>query len=559
MAEDKGLKFGILCNSMRFHRWQADIIRMLIKHGHEPVLIIMNAEKAQSMTPNEKLKKYPWKYLFYRLYQRYFFKPSMKQEIDLSGELRLVPVQACHIRRVDFSEFFSEEDVNFIEKQHLDFLLRFGFNIIRGKILHSAQYGVWSFHHGDEQKYRGGPPCFWEIFSNDPVTGAVLQKLNEKLDAGIVLRKGWFSTTKHSYRENLDRVYSGCIPWVLQVCSDIQNGRASYFNDSSSATKARVYKIPSNLNMLRFVIKLFVNRVVFHLKDLLLSEKWNIGIIEAPVEKTAFNFNIYRENRIKWLTGQTSYNYIADPFIYSIGDVQRLVFEKYDYRRMLGNIEQLEISDKYTGSESVDVLSNGTHFSFPFVFEHELEVYCIPENTASGKTILYRLDCSEKKFEPFCEILNKPLIDPVLFKWGNYWWLFATMPGYPSESLYIYYSEQLTGPFQPHAVNPVKTDIRSARPAGKPFLINNTLYRPGQNCSNTYGGTIVINQVLTLTPEEFLEERALEIVPAKKWKFNQGLHTISGTGRYTAIDAKQMKFIPIASWNKLKRKLGIKI
>ena len=37
------------------------------------------------------------------------------------------------------------------------FMLRVGFNIIRGEILNVPKYGVWSFHHDDEVKYRGGP------------------------------------------------------------------------------------------------------------------------------------------------------------------------------------------------------------------------------------------------------------------------------------------------------------------------------------------------------------------------------------------------------------------
>jgi len=43
-------------------------------------------------------------------------------------------------------------------------------------------FGVWSWHHGDEDKYRGGPPAFWEIVNADPVTGALLQRLTERLD-----------------------------------------------------------------------------------------------------------------------------------------------------------------------------------------------------------------------------------------------------------------------------------------------------------------------------------------------------------------------------------------
>ena len=69
-----------------------------------------------------------------------------------------------------------------IKKYNLDFILKLSRGIIKGEILNTAEYGIWSFHHDDEMKYRGRPACFWEIYNNDPVTGAILQKLSNKLD-----------------------------------------------------------------------------------------------------------------------------------------------------------------------------------------------------------------------------------------------------------------------------------------------------------------------------------------------------------------------------------------
>jgi hypothetical protein len=552
----EALKFGILCNSLVFQQWQAEIITSLIAHGHKPSLLILNAENNTTASKTNRLKQYPWEHLFYRIQQRFCFKPQMKQETDLSKDLQHVPVLTCKTRNVNFSEYFFDDDVNFIQDQHLDFILRFGFNIMRGKVLHTAKYGIWSYHHGDEQKYRGGPPCFWEIFLNDPVTGSVLQKLNEKLDAGVILRKAWFGTIMHSYTENLDRVYRGSVPWVLQVCNDIQNGNADYFDKPGSTTRAKLYRAPGNTQMLRFSFKLILNRFKYHIKEIFLSEKWNSGIIEASVNKVAFNWEAYH-GKIRWLPEPIRSTYVADPFIYNIGDEYRLLFEKYDYRRLQGHIEQLPLNDIQQKSATA-VLKDGSHFSFPYAFEHDMEIYCVPENAASGKTSLYRLDCSEKKLEFVATILDRPLIDPTIFRWENLWWMLGTLPDYPSESLHIWYSQELTGPFFPHPNNPVKIDVRSSRPAGKPFISGGILYRPAQNCSKTYGGNIVINQVITLTTKEFMEQPVVELYPHKHWKYSKGMHTISGADEFTVIDAKRLEFIPMATINKLKRKFRIK-
>ena len=37
--------------------------------------------------------------------------------------------------------------------------------------------------------------------------------------------------------------------------------------------------------MIRFLLKVFVNKLRFHFQDLFRAEKWNIGIIPLPFEK----------------------------------------------------------------------------------------------------------------------------------------------------------------------------------------------------------------------------------------------------------------------------------
>ena len=157
----------------------------------------------------------------------------------------------------------------------MDFILKFGFGIIRGEILNAARYGVWSYHHADEEKYRGSPPCFWEIYRGDNVTGAMLQRLTNRLDGGIVLKKGYFSTIKSSYAENLDQSYYESAKWPAQVCVDISNSNADYLNAAPSQTTAPILHSPTNLQMLVFALILLRNRLAVRWRSLFRHEKWN--------------------------------------------------------------------------------------------------------------------------------------------------------------------------------------------------------------------------------------------------------------------------------------------
>ena len=57
---------------------------------------------------------------------------------------------------------YNASDMLKIKSLGLNLLIRGGNGILRGEILHTCINGVISFHHGDSDVNRGGPPGFWE-------------------------------------------------------------------------------------------------------------------------------------------------------------------------------------------------------------------------------------------------------------------------------------------------------------------------------------------------------------------------------------------------------------
>jgi methionyl-tRNA formyltransferase len=74
-------------------------------------------------------------------------------------------------------------------------IYRGGSGILRGDILTLCKYGIISFHHGNNDINRGGPPGFWEVYNKEPSTGFIIQKLKNELDGGDVLFKGEIMTS----------------------------------------------------------------------------------------------------------------------------------------------------------------------------------------------------------------------------------------------------------------------------------------------------------------------------------------------------------------------------
>jgi hypothetical protein len=96
-----------------------------------------------------------------------------------------------------------------------------------------------------------------------------------------------------------------------------------------------------------------------------------------------------------------------------------------------------------------------------------------------------------------------PAVEPTLVEHEGRWYMFVTSQrDGPNRRLRIYHGDTPLGPWLPHARKIVLDDPSCARPAG-PFirLADGTLVRSGQDCSQTYGGTVQLFRVDRLSPE----------------------------------------------------------
>src|SRR6266568_7320763 len=168
------LRFGVMCNGESFMPWEVDCIRSLLGLPRLHIaLLIINHEAAGRRSAAARIHRIRLRTLLFNTYWELRIRPMLMRAVDLGAELEAIPKIYCtpH-RRGRFSEYFAEPDIEQIKSYNLDFILRFGFGILRGPILTAAKYGIWSYHHDDEQRYRGIPSSFWEICQDDPVTGA---------------------------------------------------------------------------------------------------------------------------------------------------------------------------------------------------------------------------------------------------------------------------------------------------------------------------------------------------------------------------------------------------
>jgi hypothetical protein len=138
---------------------------------------------------------------------------------------------------------------------------------------------------------------------------------------------------------------------------------------------------------------------------------------------------------------------------------------------------------------------------------------------------------------------GRRLADVTVVQRNGCWWLFATdVEDEQVRNLHVWFAADLCGPWQEHAANPVKVDVRSSRPAGRPFEHEGALYRPAQDCSLVYGGSVTVNKVTKLTPTHYQEETVATVQPRPEWRASDGLHHLCGVGQRTVIDACEEVF-----------------
>src|SRR5947209_739673 len=84
---------------------------------------------------------------------------------------------------------------------------------------------------------------------------ALLQRVAGRVGGGIALRTGYFRTALHSLRQNVDEVHFGVAGWPANVCQDLRLGQTAYLEGPSSLTPLAPSRIPSNRQMMQFLVR----------------------------------------------------------------------------------------------------------------------------------------------------------------------------------------------------------------------------------------------------------------------------------------------------------------
>lgn len=232
---------------------------------------------------------------------------------------------------------------------------------------------------------------------------------------------------------------------------------------------------------------------------------------------------------------------VAHPFMIIKDHRYYVFFTAKDLKSDGGGIGLAESSDGMKWKFRRTVIREPFVQSHPFVFEWQNEYYLIPEAHTETSVRLYKATAFPDEWKYVGNLLEGDhFISPTLVRYRDLWWLFTSPSG--NDTLRLFYASDFRGPWKEHPLSPiVKKDLRTARPAGRPFVIDGVLYRLGQDCVPTYGRAVRAFRITEISPTTYAEkmvETPVVEASGKGWN-SDGMHHVDAqrmaTGQWIAV------------------------
>jgi hypothetical protein len=405
-----------------------------------------------------------------------------------------------------------------------------------------ARFGAWRFFFGESQGASETLAGLKEVLSASPVTASGLRIHLGRGRPDRIAFQSWSRTFPFSYAKSRDALFAKTSQFLARALRDLHaEGETWLANGTMLAAPHAEERLPSAAQSIGHVARLGARVAKRAAEKALTVEEWSIAFRFADDE--SWNGSLDGFVRLDPPKG----GFWADPFPIQVDGRNYIFFEELPAGSSKAHISVVEVDRDGHVSKPVKVLERDYHLSYPFLVEEDGKLYMIPETANNNTVEIYRcVDFPTKwKLE---RVLLKDVFcaDATVHREGDRWYMFANHAQHGADvndELCIFTSDRLLGDWEPHRRNPVKSDVRSARPAGRLFRHGNRLYRPGQIGAPHYGAGIALHHVTRLTRDEYVEEEDRRITPGKgvpgqaRSSEVLGIHTINRSGDLSVTDA----------------------
>ncbi len=553
------LRIALLLDGRSLARPYALVVDHIIRSNFARVELLVHERRAPARhgaSPGDLLSRLAGasgrSRLLFELYERWDRKRSkvadgLLRPVDLDGRLAQVPSLIVDTIAHEGEARFPQEAIARIREHRIDVAIRFACGSLAGDAPSIARFGVWSYHQGDGERYRGGPAHFWELVEHNPVSGVTLEVVSHALQGRMVLCKGLATTASEhavfALTQNRLKPHLLGSTFVIRKLKELhEHGSVSLERDSARPSPSRgtrkIYGTPSNLKMAMFLAPRLARKARTRLLDPPKLVHWRVAVRvnRSPRFEVGRPFDV---EGFRWIEAPTGRLY-ADPFLIQRNGQVYCFFEDLDHARHIGRISCAAVDGGGHFQEVRPVLRSSYHLSYPFVFEDEGEVFMVPESRRAKKVELLRAVEFPHRWERVRTLLDGPGLDTTVLRHQGVYWFFVAVrePDEASEQLLLFHADSLAGELRFHRRNPISADVRYCRPAGAIFADGCRLIRPSQDCSVTYGHQLNFHEIVSLTPDEYREQLITTVPPLAGM---EGIHTYNRCGSVEVIDGKRLE------------------
>jgi hypothetical protein len=445
-------------------------------------------------------------------------------ELDLSDRLGGLPALDANGR---------------LEQWQLDVLLSLGAGAVSGAVLDCARYGVWSYPDDRLDSDRGAPPLFWAIYEGRLVSETVLERHTGDSSAGDVIYRSFSATDPISLHRSRARSCWKSAEFVARKLRDVHREETLDVlqGGDRSGPGTAIDRTPTNRRMLRFGWRLTARLARQKTRQALARQQWFLAYTRREA-------GLPTGDRFRGATviAPPRDRFYADPCLVDRDDSSYLFFESFRFAEGKGVIAccRLEPDGRCTAPELV--LERPYHLSYPFVFLVGEDAFMLPETAANGGIELYRARSFPREWTLEAVLVSEVrAVDPTLIEHDGRYWLFANIAvegASTNDELFLFSARSLRGPWESHPWNPIVSDVRRARPAGRPFVDDaGRLIRPSQDCSAKYGSAVVLNRIDELSERYYSESPIGRLEPSWR-RSNLGTHTYTRSENWEAVDGR---------------------
>lgn len=536
------LRIALLLNSFSQPVWVARIVRDIADSPFGEISLVVKIESANDERPPGEnglsLTDLLWK-VYSTLDDRSLVPYQDPFEyVHILDGLPDATVVKADIVQTGQRYNMAEHAVNTVRSRSIDVVLDFSNKPLNGAALEMAKFGLWRCAPSGNGKTGNGSPGFWELRLGRATTEFFIRVMRPDASQDRLLYQSSTSTDLYSAKGTRSKLYWKSAQAVVRCLRNLYERGPSYLENGNSVLAGsrngiRAHSKPTSVDTMAFLTTIARRRVARALRNWRFRERWFLAYRfgESPIFPGELGDLKYVE--------PPKEKFWADPFPIMMMGKYYVFLEEFVYSRMKGHISCIEMGEDGKWSTPIKVLDTDYHLSYPYIFEWRGDLYMIPESKCNKTISLYKC----VKF-PAQWRLEKTLIEDVqavdstLFEHDGIWWLFCNIGGKDfssNDELHLFYADTPLGPWTPHKDNPVKSDVRSCRPAGRLYRSNGHIFRPSQDCSVRMGGAISINRIVQLTKERFQEEEVHKIEPT--WKEGLfGVHTLNRAGSLTVLD-----------------------